>query len=150
MTQSPVQRPSVLLSSVSSDSHTWNLVYLALLLEENGYAVTNLGSCVPDDLLIASARELAPAAIVISSVNGHGRIDGARVIRKIRAAPDIASLPVVIGGKLGIGAAGEEQTQDLLDAGFTLVFGDADAHELSTALAGLVGVPAQRDPGVAA
>lgn len=150
MTQPPVQRPRVLLSSVSSDSHTWNLVYLALLLEENGYEVTNLGSCVPDDLLLGKACELAPAAIVISSVNGHGRIDGARVIRKIRAVPDLSSLPVVIGGKLGIGATGDDKEQDLLDAGFTLVFGDVDAHELITALAELVGVPAKWTPGAAA
>lgn len=46
----------VLVSSVSSDSHTWNLVFLQLLLEEMGHEVTNIGSCVPDDLLIEECR----------------------------------------------------------------------------------------------
>lgn len=57
--------PRVLLSTVSSDSHTWNLVYLSLLLEEHGYEVHNLGATVPDELLITTARSQQPDVIVI-------------------------------------------------------------------------------------
>src|ERR1700716_4146947 len=90
--------PTILLSTVSSDSHTWNLVSLTLLLEEHGYRVTCLGACVPDELLISTALRQRPDAIVISSVNGHGALDGARLVRALRGNPEMASTPVVIGG----------------------------------------------------
>lgn len=116
----------VLVSSVSSDSHTWNLVFLQLLLEDLGHEVTNIGSCVPDELLIAECRRHRPDMMVISSVNGHGALDGSRLIRRLRQEPDLSDLKVVIGGKLGIrGAEGESHSQALLDAGFDAVFEDA-------------------------
>ncbi|MFJ4867400.1 cobalamin B12-binding domain-containing protein [Streptomyces sp. NPDC088757] len=113
----------ILLSTVSSDSHTWNLVFLQLLLEESGHDVVNLGPCVPDELLIRTARRERPDAIVISSVNGHGHLDGARLIRGVRADPDLASVPAMIGGKLGIrGSENVEHAHGLMEAGFDAVF----------------------------
>jgi methylaspartate mutase sigma subunit len=133
-------RPAVLLSTVSSDSHTWNLVYLKLLLEEHGYPVTCLGACVPDELLVETALRQRPDAIVISSVNGHGAIDGVRLARLLRARPETAPIPMVIGGKLGLlGTGTETQARELLAAGFTAVFGDSSGTELVDALAGLIG-----------
>jgi methylmalonyl-CoA mutase cobalamin-binding subunit len=118
---------TVLLSTVSSDAHTWNLVYLQLLIEEHGHRVVNLGACVPDDHLIAQVRQIRPDLVVISTVNGHGRIDGERMIRALRAHPDLATVPVVIGGKLTVdGALTRQVCDDLLAAGFDDVF-DADA-----------------------
>ena len=38
---------TVVVSGLASDAHTWNLVYLQLVLEEMGHRVTNLGACVP-------------------------------------------------------------------------------------------------------
>lgn len=129
-------RHRILLSTTSSDSHTWNLMFLQLLLEECGHEVVNLGPCVPDDLLVETARSCRPGAIVISTVNGHGRIDGARVVRAVRRDPEIAHLPVVIGGKLGIeGTSSDDEVSRLLEAGFDAVFtGEAKPDELPTAL----------------
>ena len=134
----------ILLSTTSSDSHTWNLMFLQLLLEECGHEVVNLGPCVPDDLLVEAARSGRPSAIVISSVNGHGRIDGARVARLVRQDPEIAHLPMVIGGKLGIeGTSSDDEVTRLLEAGFDAVFiGDANPDELPTALSRML--PARR------
>jgi methylmalonyl-CoA mutase cobalamin-binding subunit len=118
-------RRRVLLSTVSSDAHTWNLVFLQLLLEEMGHEVVSLGPCVPDPLLVDSVRRIRPDLLVVSTVNGHGRFDGARVIRKLRADPVARDTPAVIGGKLGI--AGDEGTaaaRALVDAGFDAVFTD--------------------------
>ncbi|MEV4949013.1 cobalamin-dependent protein [Streptomyces sp. NPDC053755] len=116
----------VLVSSVSSDSHTWNLVFLQLLLEDLGHQVTNIGACVPDELLIAECRRLRPDMVVVSSVNGHGALDGSRLIRRLREEPDLSDLKVVIGGKLGIrGAEGESHSAALMEAGFDAVFEDA-------------------------
>lgn len=126
----------ILLSTTSSDSHTWNLVFLQLLLEECGHEVVNLGPCVPDDLLVETARSCRPSAVVISTVNGHGRIDGARLARAVRRDPGIAQLPMVIGGKLGIeGTSSDDEVSRLLEAGFDAVLtGDVDPGELPTAL----------------
>ncbi|WP_399930873.1 cobalamin B12-binding domain-containing protein [Streptomyces kanamyceticus] len=115
----------VLVSSVSSDSHTWNLVFLQLMLEELGHEVINLGSCVPDELLIEECRRTAPDMVVISSVNGHGHLDGRRLIGRLRAEPGLSGLPVVIGGKLGTrGAENRAYGPELIAAGFDAVFED--------------------------
>ncbi|MEU9983256.1 cobalamin-dependent protein [Streptomyces sp. NPDC050856] len=116
----------VLVSSVSSDSHTWNLVFLQLLLEEMGHEVTNIGSCVPDELLVEECRRVRPELVVISSVNGHGALDGARAVRHLRDQPDLRDLRIVIGGKLGVrGAEAGTYGPELMAAGFDAVFEDA-------------------------
>lgn len=115
---------SVLVTSVSSDSHTWNLVYLQLALEELGHRVDNLGACVPDDLVIDACLRGRYDLVVVSTVNGHGSLDGARLIGRIRACPELAAIPVVIGGKLGITGAGRHGREELRSAGFDAVFED--------------------------
>ncbi|SES17920.1 cobalamin B12-binding domain-containing protein [Lentzea albida] len=117
-------RLDIVVSGLASDAHTWNLVYLQLVLEEMGHRVTNLGACVPDGMLTSRCGQAAPDLVVISSVNGHGFQDARRVIGPLRAR--LASTPVVIGGKLGVdGAGGREEV--LLAAGFDAVFEDGDA-----------------------
>ncbi|MEV7085129.1 cobalamin-dependent protein [Streptomyces sp. NPDC093085] len=121
----PGRRRRVLLSSVSSDAHTWNLVFLQLLLEEMGHDVTNLGACVPDEMLVEECAALRPDLVVISTVNGHGYADGKRLIGKVRAGAAGRDTPVVIGGKLGItGGTQAAASHDLLMAGFDAVFQD--------------------------
>jgi methylaspartate mutase sigma subunit len=133
----------ILLSTVSSDAHTWNLIFLQLVLEEAGHDVVNLGPCVPDELLLDTARRMRPDAIVISSVNGHGHLDGARVIRLLRADPVTRGIPAIIGGKLGIaGGADANLAGSLVDAGFDMVFTDGGhPAELSRFLARVTGPP---------
>ncbi|MFL1381696.1 MULTISPECIES: cobalamin B12-binding domain-containing protein [unclassified Nocardiopsis] len=121
------ERAEILLSGTSSDAHTWNLVFLQLLLEEAGHRVANLGPCVPDRLLVDEALELSPRLIVLGSVNGHGHQDGLRAVTALRSRPELALVPVVIGGKLGVnGPLGADRVRELTDAGFDAVFGDAD------------------------
>src|SRR5262245_41744776 len=94
------RRLYVMVTSLSSDAHTWNLVYLQLLLEEMGCRVTNLGACTPDEMIVHACATRRPDLVVVSSLNGHGAHDGLRLIRVLRAEPDLAMLPVVIGGRL--------------------------------------------------
>jgi N-dimethylarginine dimethylaminohydrolase/methylmalonyl-CoA mutase cobalamin-binding subunit len=116
---------SVVVTSVASDSHNWNLVYLQLVLTELGHRVLNLGPCVPDELLVSECLRVRPDLVVVSSVNGHGLIDGMPLIGLIRACPELAGTPVVIGGKLGIaGPAGLQSRNQLRSAGFDAVFED--------------------------
>ncbi|MFI0743411.1 cobalamin B12-binding domain-containing protein [Streptomyces sp. NPDC021100] len=135
------RRQTVLVSGLASDSHTWNLVFLQLLIEELGYDVVNLGPCVPDELLVRECRERTPALLVVSSVNGHGHQDGVRVIRKLRAEPGLAELPAVIGGKLGItGGEGTDHVAELMEAGFDSVFEDG-AQEIASFRRFIGGIP---------
>ena len=114
---------SVVVSSVASDSHNWNLVFLQLTLEELGHRVHNLGPCVPDEMLVGECRNIRPDLVVISTVNGHGLLDGVRLIAGLRRCPELAATPVVIGGKLGItGPGGRGPRDQLRAAGFDAVF----------------------------
>jgi methylaspartate mutase sigma subunit len=130
----------VVVSGLSSDAHTWNLVFLQLLIEELGYRVVNLGSCVPDDVLLGECRRLAPTMVVIGSVNGHGHRDGLRVIEKLRGSELLAATPIVIGGKLGISGSDDvRHASELMAAGFDAIFTDgataiADFRRLLLAL----------------
>jgi methylaspartate mutase sigma subunit len=115
------------VSGTSSDSHTWNLLYLQLFLTDRGHRVVNLGACVPDDLLAGECCRHRPDLVVLSTVNGHGFTDGARVIRRLRRQPALAGTAFVIGGKLDTG--GQDNTRavrELLAAGFDAVFDRPD------------------------
>ncbi|MCQ8771164.1 methylaspartate mutase [Streptomyces telluris] len=122
----------IVVSGTESDSHTWNLVYLQLLLEDWGHRVENAGPCIGGADLVSRYAYRAPDLLVLSSVNGHGESDGLRAVGALRAAPELAGTPIVIGGKLGTrgvtagdvhGGAGEV-TRRLLSAGFSAVFLD--------------------------
>lgn len=116
---------TVIVTGLASDAHSWNLVYLQLLIEELGHNVVNLGPCVPDELLVSTCHRHQPALVVISSVNGHGYQEGLRLIRTLRGEVGLRELAVVIGGKLGTtGGESAERIGALLDAGFDAVFDD--------------------------
>ena len=120
------QRPKAVVTGLPSDSHTWNLVYIQLYLEEQGYEVMNLGPCVTEDILIPRCVSHAPDLIVMSTVNGHGHADGMRAIRTLRANEELTDVPVVIGGKLGVnGPQRTDELQALVDSGFDGVFDDS-------------------------
>jgi len=128
----PARRLSIVLTGTASDAHTWNLVFLQLLLEEAGHDVVNLGPCVPDEVVVASCVRRTPDLIVVSSVNGHGGTDGLRLIRVLREQRALADVPTIIGGKLGV--AGHDavgHTGRLLRAGFDVVFAD-DSRAVAT------------------
>jgi methylaspartate mutase sigma subunit len=123
---------TVIVSSLPSDAHTWNLVYLHLLIEELGYRVVNLGPCVPARLLLSACVRHRPGLVVISSINGHGYQEGVPAVRLLRSRPELAGVPMVIGGKLGTTGPGNvRHVEDLLGAGFDAVFEDG-AQGLAT------------------
>ncbi|WP_086663423.1 cobalamin B12-binding domain-containing protein [Lentzea kentuckyensis] len=125
----PARPLDVLVTSVSSDAHTWNLVFLQLLVEELRHRVTNLGACVPDDLLVREATRPGRDLVVVSSVNGHGFTDGLRVIERIRRTEELDHVPVVIGGKLGTSGTDDGRADKLMAAGFDGVFEDGSESQ---------------------
>lgn len=113
-----------ILTTVSSDSHSWNLIFMELFLLECGYEVTNLGPCCPTELTVARALETRYDVIVISSINGHAVIEAPEILRTLRRAG--VQTPVAIGGKLdtSANAASEER---LREVGFNGVFADTSS-----------------------
>jgi methylaspartate mutase sigma subunit len=122
----PDRRLDVVVTGLSSDSHTWNLVYLQLLLEELGCRVTNLGGCAPDEMIVRECLSRRPDLVAVSSLNGHGWQDGRRLIAAVRQCPALTTIPVVIGGKLDATGGVGGTAARLLAAGFDAVFEDAD------------------------
>ncbi|OGB27581.1 MAG: hypothetical protein A3I66_06825 [Burkholderiales bacterium RIFCSPLOWO2_02_FULL_57_36] len=118
--------PRCLITTVESDSHMWNLVYLQLWLSEQGFEVKNLGCCTPESELLEALDSFAPQLVVVSSVNGHGYYQGRQIIKSIRRHdPDVAC---VIGGKLTTSESDNGLVRDsLLLAGYTGVFIGNDA-----------------------
>lgn len=109
------RRPHAVLATVPSDSHTWNLLFIQLLMEESGWSVISLGSCTPVARLLDECLRLTPDMIVISTVNGHG-----------------AQEAVGLGGKL---CTSEEDQHgaaaELVRAGYCGVFVGQDAEHSS-------------------
>jgi methylaspartate mutase sigma subunit len=135
---------SIVVTSVASDSHTWNLVYLQLVLEELGHRVRNLGACVPDDLLVSECLQDRPDLVVVSSVNGHGLQEGIRLVARIRSCTELAGMPVVIGGKLGIDGSACRRSHDWLrSAGYDEVFEDGTGLAGFRSFVGLLTVGAR-------
>ena len=131
-------KKKIMISSISSDSHTWNLVYMQLLVEEFGFEVINLGSCVPVDYLIQQAHNYKPYMLLISTVNGHGHIEGIEIIQAVKKHELLRHMKAVIGGKLGtLGNENQSYIKKLLDAGFDGVFsGDQAIEEFANYLSG--------------
>jgi methylaspartate mutase sigma subunit len=119
---SAARRLSIVIAGLSSDAHTWNLVFVQLVLKELGHDVRNLGPCVPDEVVLDVCRKHRPDLLIVASINGHGVHDGKSLIRTIRTSPELALMPVGIGGMLGTGGA--DHSVELLTAGFDAVFGE--------------------------
>jgi methylaspartate mutase sigma subunit len=116
------RKPHAILATTPSDSHTWNLLFIQLLMEENGWSVTNLGACVPVTRLLDESLRQVPDMIVISTVNGHGAQDASRLITALRTEPSLAGLPVYLGGKICVSADRERNAAaELAAAGYNAV-----------------------------
>lgn len=123
----PVQSKRAVVATVPSDSHMWNLVYIELVLQENGWEVNNLGACTPVELTVETCLAERPDMLVVTSVNGHGHIGGRKLIGQIRSQPELDYLPVVIGGKLGtLGANNSVFVEPLISSGYSAVFMEAE------------------------
>jgi methylmalonyl-CoA mutase cobalamin-binding subunit len=116
------------LSTVETDSHIWNLVYLQMLIEEHGGSVRNLGQCTPIDEVLDAVATDRPDLLVVSSVNGHG-FHGARDLLSALREQGLA-VPCVVGGKLTTAvSANDLARRELLALGYIDVFTSADAIE---------------------
>ena len=119
----PRVRPlKIVLSGLPSDSHAWNLVALQVILEGMGHRVVNLGARVAVDRVLEVCRREVPDCLVLSTVNGSGGVDGARLIGRLRADVDLAALTAVIGGRFSGRYPGADARAEMLGLGFDEAF----------------------------
>lgn len=118
-----MNKKQALLTTIPSDSHFWNLIFLQMYLEEAGWSVTTLGSCVPIETVAREVETDAYDLVVVSTVNGHGYLEGIELGWKL-ADLSLGERPkIVIGGKLGLdNEIKHEQVKSLAAAGFDAVF----------------------------
>lgn len=117
----------VILATIPSDSHCWNLVFMELLLIEQGFDVTNLGMCTPLKLILKHATENDyPSCIVISSVNGHAYIEAEKLILQLRKHLP-SDIPIFIGGKMSTDIRKNKlYSRKLEKLGFTKAYSEYD------------------------
>jgi methylaspartate mutase sigma subunit len=119
---------TVLLTTIPSDAHGWNLVFMQMFLEERGCSVVNLGTCVPFDLLVQSCSQHPVDLIVVSTVNGHGYLEGLELAKRLEGVEGRENMSLVIGGKLGVDEGkSQEHARALRQAGFDAVFSGPSA-----------------------
>lgn len=114
---------SVVLATIPSDSHCLNLIYIEKYMKESGFSVYNLGCCTPIEEVVTVCADVQPVFVVISTLNGHGYMEGITLAAALRENPLTVDLPLFIGGNIGVNIAdAPTQAMKLCDAGFTDAF----------------------------
>ncbi|MER5949922.1 cobalamin-dependent protein [Streptomyces sp. NPDC001904] len=114
--------PHIIVGTVASDSHMWNLVYLDLALRELGCTTQVLPVCTQASHYLDAARTQAPDLVLVSTVNGHGVSDAVRLADNLRTAPELAAVAFAVGGKLTTsGHLPDDDLARLDDAGYTFI-----------------------------
>ncbi len=87
----------VVLCTLSGEEHVLGVQMAAVVLAQAGWRVTLLGASTPVDELVASVRELRPAAVGIGFSPASAASRSAAAVRAVRKAlpPDVA---LVVGG----------------------------------------------------
>lgn len=113
----------IILTGTPSDSHTWNLIFMELFLQEHHCTIRNLGACVPIPHLQDTLKKLPCDLVVISSINGHLFQDAIKIISSLPRHGSPSLPPFVLGGKMGISQKDTAfQKRKLLKLGYDDVF----------------------------
>ena len=133
-------KPIALLTTIPSDSHNWNLVFIELFLQEHGFKVINLGPSVPYELLLGACAQHHPDLLIVSTINGHGYIEGKELIKQVRQIEHMKDKPVFIGGKLSTDAnMSYLYALELEQAGYTKTYcNDEDMEGFATQLSDIL------------
>lgn len=90
----------VVIGTVSGDIHDAGKDLLQILLDVHGFTVHDLGVDVPAEEFVAKARELKPVAVGLSCLLTSAYNSMKETIAMFRADPELASIPIVIGGQV--------------------------------------------------
>ncbi len=115
-------RPTVVLGVIGADCHAVGNRILEHAFREAGFEVVNLGVMVSQEEFIAAAIETRAAAILVSSLYGHGEID-CQGLRARCVEAGLGSVLLYVGGNLVVGKAEFDSVRArFLGMGFDRVF----------------------------
>jgi methylaspartate mutase sigma subunit len=125
---------TIVLGVIGSDCHSVGNRILDAFFTEKGFRVVNLGVMVSQDEFIDAAVEANAAAILVSSLYGHGELDCAG-FRDRCVERGLERIVLHVGGNLVVGKAPrEEVTAKFAAMGFDRVFMPADDLEKAAQL----------------
>jgi DNA-binding transcriptional MerR regulator len=101
--------PGAILACVPGEQHELGLLAFGVALRRRGWRITYLGTNSPIDAVADIARSLAPAVVVLLSMNPKGFLDHAREIRQLATQTQV----VIAGPGATPEAARRTQTQVL-------------------------------------
>lgn len=114
--------PTVLTGVIGSDAHIVGEWTIRHALKEAGFKVVSLGALVSQEEFIKAAIETNAAAILVSSIYGHGKIDCQGFREKLTEA-GLQNILLYIGGHLAIGEYDHEKVaEDFREMGFDRVY----------------------------
>ena len=113
---------NIVLGVIGADCHSVGNKILDAYFSEAGFHVTNLGVMVSLEEFIDAAVETDAAAILVSSLYGHGEID-CEGLRAKCIERGLDRILLYVGGNLVVGKTPyEEVEKKFLDMGFNRVF----------------------------
>jgi methylaspartate mutase sigma subunit len=124
-----MNEPTIVLGVIGSDCHSVGNKILSMFLSEHGFRIVNLGVMVSQDEFIDAAIESGAAAILVSSLYGHGELDCAGFRERCieRGLDDVI---LYVGGNLVVGKMARDViTEKFLAMGFDRVFMPSDDLE---------------------
>ncbi len=125
----------IVLGVIGADCHSVGNKILDAYFTEVGFQVTNLGVMVSQDEFIDAAVETDAAAILVSSLYGHGEID-CEGLRAKCVERGLDNILLYVGGNLVVGKTPfADIEKKFMDMGFNRVFGpQVDLAEVVTLL----------------
>lgn len=113
---------TIVLGVIGADCHAVGNKILEAFFSQAGYRVVNLGVMVSQDEFIDAAIETGAAAILVSSLYGHGEIDCAG-LRERCVERSLTDLVLYVGGNLVVGKTDFSATREkFLAMGYDRVF----------------------------
>lgn len=112
----------IVLGVIGSDVHAVGNKILEMAFEEAGFQVINLGVMVSQEEFINAAIESDAAAILVSSLYGHGEMD-CRGLREKCQEAGIGDILLYVGGNLVVGKRTFNEVEELFKKmGFDRVY----------------------------
>jgi methylaspartate mutase sigma subunit len=118
-----MKKDNLVLGVIGYDCHSVGNKILEAFFTEAGFQVTNLGVMVSQEEFIDAAIETDAAAILVSSLYGHGEID-CDGLREKCIEKGIEDILLYVGGNLVVGKTPFDEVEEkFLKMGYDRVFG---------------------------
>ncbi len=128
--------PTIVLGVIGADCHSVGNKILDAFFTDKGFRVVNLGVMVSQDEFIDAAIETGAAAILVSSLYGHGEID-CEGFRGRCVERGLEEIVLYVGGNLVVGKTPRAAVAEKFSAmGFDRVFFPRDDLEEAARLLG--------------